>query len=71
MRRNIFGEKRELEKVEKEIEQLENKKKEVTNSLNSGSQDFEDLAKWGQELKSIEATLENLETRWLELSDGI
>ncbi len=63
-----FGEKREFEQIEKNIEKLENEKQIITNSLNIPNQNFEDLTKWGQELKAIESTLNQLEDRWLELS---
>ncbi len=66
-----FGEKRELESIEKDIAKLEMEKKAITNSLNAPNQDFEDLTKWGKELKAAESTLSQLEDRWLELSEGI
>ncbi len=69
-RKLSFGEKREIEQVEEEIKSLEKQKNNISNSLNKSDQNFEELANWGKELKTIESTLSKLEDRWLELSDG-
>ncbi len=66
-----FREKRELEKIEKEIKKLEQEKQAINTSLNAPNQNFEDLTTWGKELKSIESNLSKLEDRWLELSEEI
>ena len=66
-----FGEKRELEQLEKALEELEKSKVSLVNNLNSNEQDFEKLAEWGKELKQIEQTIDTNEYRWLELNEGI
>ncbi len=66
-----FGEKREFDQIEKDIEKLEKDKQIITASLNTPNQNFEDLTKWGKELKAIESNLSQLEDRWLELSEGV
>ncbi len=66
-----FGEKMELEEVEKAIENLEAIKIDLENKLNSNEQDFEKLTEWGKELKNTEQALSTNEDRWLELSEGI
>ena len=70
-RKLSFGEKRELEEVEKAIKLLEEHKADLVNKLNSNEQDFEKLAKWGKELKKTELDLGSNEDRWLELSEEI
>ncbi len=66
-----FGEKRELEQVEKNLKNLEIEKKNFEEKLNSNSQNFEKLTEWGQTLKRINAELSKNEDRWLELSEEI
>jgi len=68
-RKLSFGEKRELEDVEKEIKLLEANKADLVHKLNSNEQDFEKLAQWGKELKTTELALSTNEDRWLELSE--
>ncbi len=69
-----FGEKRELEQVEKNLKELELEKKNLEGKLNSNTQEetsgFEKLVEWGKELKQIESEISNNENRWLELSEG-
>ncbi len=69
-----FGEKRELEQIEKNLKELESEKKNLEGKLNSNTQEetsgFEKLVEWGKELKQIEAEISNNEDRWLELSEG-
>ncbi|MEM6359494.1 MAG: ABC-F family ATP-binding cassette domain-containing protein [Bacteroidota bacterium] len=64
-----YGEKREFEQLEQDIEALTEKKKELEEQLNSGETDHELLTKWGVELKGIEESLDEKETRWLELAE--
>lgn len=66
-----FGEQRELKEVEKDIENLEATKADLTNKLNSNEQDFEKLAEWGKELKNTEQALSIKEDRWIELNEEI
>ncbi|MEM6525037.1 MAG: ABC-F family ATP-binding cassette domain-containing protein [Bacteroidota bacterium] len=64
-----YGEKREFEQLEKDVEKLTSKKKELEEQLNSGETDHEKLTKWGIELKALEVSLDEKETRWLELAE--
>ena len=64
-----FKEKQEYEKLQQEIEALEKQKAEITNLLTSGSSDHQQLQKWGEQLKSLNASVEEKTMRWLELSE--
>ena len=64
-----YKEQRELELIDKEIAQLHERKIEFENRLSSGSQNTEDIRKWGEELLLINHTIEEKEIRWLELSE--
>jgi len=68
-RKLSYKEKLEFEKLEPEIQQLENEKSEIEKLLNSGESDHLKLAKWGKELENINSDLEQKEYRWLELSE--
>ena len=68
-RKMSFKEKRELEEIEKELETLAQKKESLTNQLNSGEGDHQDLAQWGTELQRVEKEIDAKEMRWLELSE--
>lgn len=70
-KRLSFGDKRELEEVEKSLEKLELEKAELVEKLNSNEQDFEKLANWGKELKKLDLAIGSNEDRWLELNEGI
>ncbi|MFM6948323.1 MAG: ABC-F family ATP-binding cassette domain-containing protein [Aquirufa sp.] len=63
-----FKEQKEFEELEKEMADLELKKEAFIEKLNAGSEDFQELAKWAQEIEKIKNTLEEKELRWLELS---
>jgi ABC transport system ATP-binding/permease protein len=64
-----FREKRELDQLEAEIAELEYKKKEIGEQLNSGSQPHDKLYALSAEFQKITGTLEEKELRWLELSE--
>lgn len=64
-----YKEKLEFERLEGEIEQLEQRKTELTEFLNSGATDHEKLMEAGDELGRIIPELEEKEMRWLELSE--
>lgn len=66
-----FGDKRELEKVEKLLEKLEVEKNNLIDKINSDEQDFEKIARWGKELKKIEEVINTNEDHWLELNEAI
>ncbi|WP_312421728.1 ABC-F family ATP-binding cassette domain-containing protein [Epilithonimonas sp.] len=63
-----FKEQRELETIEKEVPELEQKRKEILDELNNES-DYEKISKLSSELESLSGKLEEHEMRWLELQE--
>lgn len=63
-----FNEKREFAALETEIPELETKKAELTESMNTET-DHEKLTELADEFEKISAELEEKELRWLELSE--
>jgi len=70
-RKLSFNEKYELENLEKEIAELEEKKKMLELELNSGTLSNEDLLAKSEEFAKMFDILEEKELRWLELSEFI
>ena len=68
-RKLSYNEKREFEQLEVEIEQMEARKKELAELLNSGENDFEKLTAWGEELERLSKDLDDKSDRWLELME--
>ena len=68
-RKITFNEKRELEKLEKEIESLETEKLQISDELNSGALDNNQLHEKSNRFGEITDLLEEKEMRWLELSE--
>ncbi|WP_266204521.1 ABC-F family ATP-binding cassette domain-containing protein [Pontibacter kalidii] len=69
-RKATYNEKKEYERLEQEIEQLENRKAELIETMNAGTTtDHEQLGAWAKELESIHEQLEEKEFRWLELAE--
>lgn len=68
-----FKEKKEFEELTLQIEKLNNEKAELVEKISTGTEDHETLLHWSQGIQEIEGKLEELEMRWLELSelDGI
>lgn len=66
-----FKEKQEYEQLQREIEELENKKTELTSLLNSGTTDHQQLQKWSDEIKTASEAIDQKTLRWLELSELI
>lgn len=64
-----FKEKRELEAIEVEMPELEKKKAELIEQLNRGIADHEALMNISKEIEVITEKLEEIELRWLELSE--
>jgi ATP-binding cassette subfamily F protein uup len=64
-----YKEKREFEQLTEEIEKLETEKSTLTEAMNSGSLEHDELHKKGERLEEIMADLEEKEMRWLELSE--
>jgi ATP-binding cassette subfamily F protein uup len=66
-----FKVKFEFETLAKEIEQLEAEKTELTEKLNIGGEDHEELQQHALRLQEIIDTIEQKSMRWLELSELI
>ncbi len=68
-RKLSYNEKKEFEALEGEIEQLESKKQELMEKMNSGSGSHEELLEWSKEIEQLSEMIEEKELRWLELSE--
>jgi ATP-binding cassette subfamily F protein uup len=68
-KRLSYGEKREFELLEKEIPELEQKKGELEDLMNSGKLPHDELYDKSMELEKIKTLLDEKEFRWLELSE--
>lgn len=68
-RKLSWNEKRELEALNTKIEALETEKKGLQSEVNSAGGDYEQLRMLAERLQSIEAELEAIMERWLELSE--
>ena len=64
-----FSEKRELEQLEKDMEQLNAEKEEIESALNSGSLSPEKLQEKSARIGKLMEELDEKEMRWLELSE--
>jgi ATP-binding cassette subfamily F protein uup len=69
-RKLTYKEKREFEILEKEINQLEKEKIQVTEKLNSGAIPFDELQALSRRIGEITTELDFKELRWLELSEA-
>jgi ATP-binding cassette subfamily F protein uup len=69
-RKLSYKEKRELEGLDKDIAQLTEEKKLVTEKLNSGGTPFDELQKLSVRIGEIDRLLDEKEMRWLELSEA-
>ena len=68
-RKMTFNEKREFEQLEKEIEILEDEKKQIETALCSGNLDVDELTKLSKRLPLLNDELDEKSMRWLELSE--
>jgi ATP-binding cassette subfamily F protein uup len=64
-----FKEKRELEILEKEINDLTREKEEITEKLHDPSLNFERIQQLSERFTAVTESLEQKEFRWLELSE--
>lgn len=64
-----YKEQREYESLEEEIEKLEEKKAELMKQINAGSDDYQELQAWSEELKQVDQDLDKKGDRWLELAE--
>jgi len=68
-RKATYGEKREYEQLEKEIQTLESEKEAIVARMNNGIADHKQLAEDAARLKQIDQSLDQKSERWLELAD--
>jgi ATP-binding cassette subfamily F protein uup len=64
-----YNERREYNKLEKEIGKLEEKKDEISKEMNSGLTDYEVLQELSDQFAELKEELEEKELRWLELAE--
>jgi ATP-binding cassette subfamily F protein uup len=64
-----YNERREFNKLEKEIAKLEVKKTELTEKMNAATADAETLMNSSKEIGTVIENIEAKELRWLELSE--
>ena len=64
-----YAERLELEKLESELEDLEQSKAALTESLNETGSNHEKLVELGNELKEIIQSIDQKTERWMELSE--
>ena len=68
-----FKEKQEFEELNKTLANLAKEKESLVQRINDGTDDHEKLMEWSIKIQALDADIEALELRWLELSelDGI
>lgn len=64
-----YKEKRELEAIDKRLPQLQSQKQKLEAELSSGELSYEELNAKSQEVEQIIEEIDQLEMRWLELSE--
>lgn len=64
-----FKEKQELERLEKEMQSLENEKQKLSEELNSGTLSNKELLQKSERIGAIINLLDEVEMQWLELSE--
>lgn len=68
-RRLSFKEKRELEELEKMLPELEEEKTQLETLLSGGATEADEIAKASVRYKEVQEKLDEVEMRWLELSE--
>jgi ATP-binding cassette subfamily F protein uup len=66
-----YKETKEFEKLEKEMPKLEEQKEVILNKMNSGSLDTDEFNECSKEYQELSDSLDEMEMRWLELSEKI
>jgi len=64
-----YEERKEMNRLEKEVEKLETKKAAIMDQFNSTSLDPKDIERLSKELNELNNTIEEKEMRWMELSE--
>jgi ATP-binding cassette subfamily F protein uup len=70
-RKVTFKEKQEYAQLQAQIAALESERETVTQQLNAGSGNHEDLMKWAVRIKELGEAIDGKTLRWLELDDLI
>lgn len=70
-RKMTFKEKREYEQISEKINQLETEQKQLEEELCSGNLSVEELTEKSKRLPILKDELDELELRWLELSESV
>lgn len=68
-RKLTYKEKREMEQLEKDMENIEIRKNEILAKLSSGNLNHEELHEKSAQLAGLNSQLDEKELRWLELSE--
>ncbi|MBC7892513.1 MAG: ABC-F family ATP-binding cassette domain-containing protein [Sphingobacteriaceae bacterium] len=68
-RKLSFKEQKEFETLEKDIASLEEQKASLTERLNDGADNYQQISLWSKEIEEINHVLQEKELRWLELSE--
>ena len=68
-----YSQKKEFGQIQADIAVLENEKKELVDRIAEGVEDHQALLEWSKRIQEIDQHIEELEMRWLELSelDGV
>ncbi|PZP49714.1 MAG: ABC transporter, partial [Pseudopedobacter saltans] len=64
-----FKEQKELDQINKDLENLQKEKAKIETELSSGNLPFDDINKLSLRVGEITALLDKKEMRWLELSE--
>jgi ATP-binding cassette subfamily F protein uup len=64
-----FKEKQEYEKLQAEIDKLEEEKNEISGKMNSGAIDHKQLQEWSARIQVITKAVDEKTLRWLELAE--
>lgn len=70
-RKLSYNEKKELETIEKDIEKMEKRKKEIEALFMDSSMSGDQISELSKEMGEIEKSIEEKENRWLELSEFV
>lgn len=65
-----YEQRKEINKLEKEIEKLEESKAEIMQRFDREGVSHDQILAWSKELEKIQEKLEEKEMRWMELADG-
>jgi ATP-binding cassette subfamily F protein uup len=64
-----YKEKREWEQIEKDLSRLNSEKDALLQKMSKGDLPFSELELAGKQMTQVQAALDDLEMRWLELSE--